>query len=276
MKTLSFALALIAIALAGYSVYSAHEERARLEKKFEEKTLALEASIAGVRAERSAAAPAPTGGPEALEEAQSRLAEVERRVGALEAAPRSGRDPEEALTEGAREMVRKLVREEQAAAIRDRKQKRTVEMEEMHAKMEEHFDKAKERQKKRLEDWIKKFSDKAGLTIAQEQGILDSYRWAREEMNRRMKDMMKEGGPVMFGPEEFKKVAKERDGRIRENLSPEQFAQFEKYRAKNPMPEVGFAVSVGSNGKGAAEAIIIETMPPVTKKKEEQPEGQDK
>jgi hypothetical protein len=278
VKTVSLVIALAAAAAAGYCVYSAQLQLERIEK-LEESASMLEASIGGMVGnlkelelsqhvlEEAAAS----------EELQERVTGAEDRLATLEAAPQAGQSPKKVLADSAREMIRKVVREEQAGMIKEQEQKHVAKREKMQADMEKHFEKMRERQKKRLEEWIKKFSDKAGLTIAQEQGILNVYKWAAEERNRKMQERMKEGDMVMFGPEEFKKAAEERDGKIKEVLSAAQFEEFEKYRSRNPFPEMGFFGAVGEDREGMDATVIMEVLPPIgEKKKGPEQEGEDK
>jgi hypothetical protein len=178
------------------------------------------------------------------------------------------------LAEGAREMIRKIVREEQASLIQEQEEEQAVKKEQLHAKMEKQFEEMREKQKKRLEEWIMKFCEKAGLTITEEQGMLEAYRWAQEERNRMLRDRREEGPPLLLGPEQFAKIAEQRDEKIRELLSAAKFDEFDKYRSSNPLPEMAYFGAVGPDGV-EADAIIIEAGP-MSGKKEEKSEEEDK
>lgn len=274
MKTIALVIAIAAAATAGYSIYAMQAQLERLEK-LEESTEMLEASIGGMVEnfkEQEAAREAPsTAGVELAE----KVTGLEEKLTSLEAAPQTGRSFREVLAEGAREMIRKIVREEQAQLIEEQEQKRVAKREEMQANMEEHFEKMRENQKKRLEEWIKKFSDKTGITIAQEQSILDAYKWASEERNRQMSEKHQEGDVVMFGPEMFKEISDKRDARIKDALSAVQFDELEKYRANNPFPEMAYFGAVRDDGGKMDATVIMEAMPPIGTEKKENSERQE-
>ena len=224
MRIVSLIVALAALGVAGYAF---HNGQARLERLdiLEKKASVLEASIGGIVEKLNDQAdeepvPVESG---SSEEVQSRLAQVEGKLARLEALEPTGRSSKEMLAEGAREMIRKIVREEQAALIQEQEEERAVKKEQLHAKMEKQFEEMRERQKKRLEEWIRKFCEKAGLTITEEQGILEAYKWAQEERNRMLQDRREEGPPMLFGPEQFAKIAEQRDEKIKELLSAAKF-----------------------------------------------------
>jgi hypothetical protein len=277
VKTVTLVIAIAAVAAAGYAIYCGQQQLDRLEK-LEESTSMLEASIGGVIEnirEREALQPVPVDSTTSGE-FQERVTGMEERLAALEASPQTGRSSKEILAEGAREMIRKIVREEQAQLIEEQEQKKTAKREKMQANMEEHFEKMRENQKKRLEEWIKKFSDKTGITIAQEQGILDAYKWASEERNRQMREKHQEGDMVMFGPEMFKEISDKRDEKIREVLSAAQFDKLEKYRSNNPFPEMAFFGAVGEDGGAMDATVIMGAMPAVKTEKKDGSEQENK
>jgi hypothetical protein len=271
MKTVAFVLALVALAAAGYGVYTGQVERARLEKKLEEKTAALDASVAGV-AEMLEQVKHDVGNvsSEAHEEVPAGMLE---RIEALEekaaSLPPTGESSQEALLEGAQEMIRRIVREEQAEMIKDQEKERAAKKEEMQEKFAEMAKKHEEKLQKRLEEWVKEFSEEAGLTIAQEEGILSAYQWTQDQINEALRKGREEGGMVMFGPEEFKKFSEQRDEKIKDVLGA-RFADFEKYKSKNPLPETGYMFGLGAGGDVEGETIIIEAAPPPEEKKEKE------
>ena len=270
MRILSLVLALIAVAAAGYAAYCGQARVERIDK-LERSAETLEASIAGLW-DQLKARPETHAGPaeeEASRKLQDRVAKLEGKLASLETAPQTGRSSKEILSDGAREFIRRIVQEEQAALVDEQKQERVARREKMQDKFKEMAEKHEEKQRKRLEEWVKKFSEKSGLTIAQEEGILDAYRWASEERNRILSEKRKEGGPVLFGPEDFAKIGSKRDGKIKEMLSEAQFGELEKYRSENPLPEMGFFAGIGDDGEMGADAIIMEVAQPSEKKKEQ-------
>jgi hypothetical protein len=264
MRVLAFILALVALAGAAYGVYAGRSERARLEKKLDEKTAALDASVAGVaemlrQTRQSAGGSGEVAMAEVPAEVLDRLDALERQVqvGNL---PATGQSTKEMLAEGAQETIRRIVREEQAAMLRDQEQERTAKKAEMQEKFADMARKHEERQKKRLEEWVKKFSEDASLSIAQEEGILNAYEWAQNQINDALRKSHEEDGMVMFSPQDMEKFAEQRDEKIKEVLGA-RFDDFETYRAKNPLPDTGFMFGVGSDGEAQGDAIIIETAP---------------
>ncbi len=272
-KIISMVVALGAVAVAGYAVYSGQAGGDRL-AHLEQQTSLLEARIGGIIKNIKANDAARRGPAEAQVpgEVYGRLAALERKLAAL-GAPPGAHSPDRLAADSASEAIRRIVREEQAAAVRKKEQESKEQRQKFQEKWKKLAEKSKEKQEKQLQDWVKKFSDEAGLTIAQEEGILRTYEWAKAERDRLMKDKMKEDGAFMLGPEDFKKVGEERDRKIKDLLSEQQFKELKKYRSKNPRPEQAFAIGAGDDD-GEGTGLIIQGMS-IGKKEEPKPEEKD-
>lgn len=266
VRIVSLVVAVAAIGVASYAVCSLHSQCGKLHE-LEESIGALEASLSRLPqtpAQDENHAPIL----QRLDALDSQLAALSR-----EARPQAG-NPSQAAPD--REAVRQVVREVQQETAEERRQKRMVRMEQWRERAEAFAQERQQKQEERFSSWLTKFSESAGLTIAQEEGIRGAYDWAREERNRRISERVKEGGPGMFGPAMFKEIDEERRERIKEVLTAAQFEEFEDYRSKNPLPEMAFAHGFGPDGEAEAEIMIIEGGPVPKKKKEPAPEGEDR
>lgn len=285
MKMLAVITLVIAAGAAGvaaYAVQSAQTRYAELSNRIDRlanAASALESSIGGLVHRIDSAAAQETEGGAAGHQLAERLARAEDKLSVLERitpGTDSAGEPVSHLSPSVREEIRRMVREEQVAAAAQQEQKHAARREEMHEKMKEMTEKFQKDQKKRLEEWVRKFAEKAGLTTAQEQGILDAYAWANEERNRLLREKHNDGGGLlMMGPEDFKKVEEKQDEKIKELLTDSQFEEYGKYSAANPLPMTSFAVGVGPDGEEmGADALIIRGA--VSKEKKPEQEGKDK
>ena len=283
MKTLAVITLVIAAGAAGvaaYAVNSAQAQYAELSDRIDKlasAASALESSIGGLVHRIDSAAVPEAGGSETAQQLAERLARAEDKLSVLERispATDSESGTVSQLSPSVRDEIRRIVREEQTAAAAQQEQKHAARREEMHEKMKEMTEKFQKDQKKRLEEWVRKFAEKAGLTTAQEQGILDAYAWANEERNRLLREKHNDGsGLLMMGPEDFKKVEEKQDEKIKELLTEAQYGEYEKYSAANPLPMASFAVGVGpGDGEMGADAVILQGAV----SKEKKPEGESK
>jgi len=269
LKAIAFILAIVSLAVAGYAVYSLGKQADEIQA-LQSKASALEASIGGLinsineNRENDAyaqkeAQPAPL-----LE----RVVALEQQVAGQSPALQTGRSSKEELVEGSREMIRRIIREEQAEMLQEQNEKKVAKREEMQEKFKAMAEKHEESQKKRLEEWIKKYSEKAGLTIAQENGILDAYKWAQDERRHQMEEKMKDGGPMMVTPADFEKMFEQRDERIKELLTEAQYKGLVDYRDKNPFPEMMMYGAIGDHGDEMGAEIIMTAPTPIKRDKE--------
>ena len=275
MRIIALVAAVAALAAAGY-LFAGSSGLDRRFAAVEKKVAALEAAmnrlIDSVN-ERMAwqgaprvAAPRSPGQEETLPDAVSRLADVERKVGALEEARDAVRAPLETLSSEVRDLVRRVVSEEQMAAAARQEQDREANKQKVQDKAREMARTIQEKQRKKMEEWLRKFAQEEGLSIAREDAMLAAYEWAAAERERAMRDKMENEGVVFMGPDEFRKLHEARDAKVKETLSQEQFARFDKYRAQNPLPDMGFAVGIGPDAEMGADAIVIEAGMSLPKK----------
>ncbi len=287
MKTLAVITLVIAAGAAGVAAYAVNISQTRYGElsdridKLASAASALESSIGGLSHRIiDSSAVAETGGGEASLQLAERLARAEEKLSVLEGVSpvtESSGETTSQLSPAVREEIRRMVREEQAAAAMQQEEKHAAKREEMHEKFKEMSEKFQKDQKKRLEDWVRKFAEKAGLTTAQEQGILDAYAWASEERNKLLREKHNDGGGlVMMGPEDFKKVEDRQDEKIKELLTDSQYEEYEKYSAANPLPMAAFAAEVAPDGGMMGDAVVIHGAVSREKKPEDKPEQENK
>jgi hypothetical protein len=289
LKTLAVITLVIAAGAAGAAAYAVSISQTRYRElsdridRLASAASALESSIGGLVHRIDSAAVQETGGGEASQQFAGRLTRAEEKLSVLERIAPATDSAGEAISQlspSVREEIRRMVREEQAAAAAQQEQKHAARREEMHEKMKEMTEKFQQDQKKRLEEWVRKFAEKAGLTTAQEQGILDAYAWASEERNRLLREKHNDGGGLlMMGPEDFKKVEEKQNEKIKELLTEAQYGEYEEYSAANPLPMASFAVGVGPGGEEmGADAVIFQGAVSKETKPEQKPEkeGKDK
>lgn len=259
-RIISLVVAVAALGAACYVALSLHSQQGKL-YEIEAAINSLEAAIADL--------PRAPARDESQDEILDRLVALESQVDALGrgAQPEAGPPPEAAPDPQA---IRRVVREVQEEDAKQRNEERLAVMEEWHEKAQEMAQKHQRKQEDRFDSWLAKFSESAGLTIAQEEGIREAYEWSREEIGRRTKEKMKDGGPFMFGPEMFGEIAAERMEKIKDVLTPAQFEQFEEYRRKNPLPEMAFSHSFSPDGGAEADVMILqpEIVPEVDEKED--------
>jgi hypothetical protein len=287
LKTLVVVILVISAGAAGAATYAVNISQARYRElsdkidKLASAASALESSIGGLSHRIiDSSAVSETDGGEATLQLAERLSRAEEKLAVLERiapATDSAGEPVSRLSPAVREEIRRMVREEQAAAVVQQEVKHAARREEMHEKMKEMTEKFQQDQKKRLEEWVRKFAEKAGLTTAQEQGILDAYAWANEERSRLLEEKSKDGAPLlMMGPEDFKKVEDKQDEKIKELLTEGQYEEYEKYRAANPLPMAAFTAKVAPDGGMLGDAVVIQGGIAREKKPEEAPDQKDK